>query len=73
MVKIENFLLSIENINYTRLEDYEKSLFRKYGQEYMLRITPTEYKTALRLHNEVFKITQKVKRNQKSLKKRIKK
>ena len=56
-----------------RLEEYEKSLFRKYGKEYMLRITPTEYKTAMRLHNEVFKLTQKVKRNQKSLKKLAKK
>ena len=56
-----------------RLEEYEKSLFRKYGKEYMLRITSTEYKTAMRLHNEVFKLTQKVKRNQKSLKNKAKK
>lgn len=56
-----------------RLEEYEKSLFRKYGNEYMLRITPAEYKTAMRLHNEVFKLTQKVKHNQKSLKNKAKK
>jgi hypothetical protein len=55
-----------------RLEEYEKQLFRKYGKEYMLRITPTEYKAALRLHNEVFKLTQKIKRGQKTMKKRIK-
>lgn len=29
-----------------RLEEYEKSLFRKYGKEYMLRITPAEYKNS---------------------------
>ena len=55
------------------LENYEKFLFKKYGKEFMLRITPAEYKKALRLHNDVFKLTQKIKRGQASMKKKAKK
>lgn len=55
-----------------RLEEYEKSLFKKYGKEFMLRITPAEYKKALKLHNDVYKLAQNVKKSQKSLKKQVK-
>ena len=55
-----------------RLEAYEKALFKKYGRDYMLRITKAEYKKALKLHNEPYKLVQKVKREQKSLKKQVK-
>ena len=55
------------------LENYEKFLFKKYGKEFMLRITPAEYKKALRLHNDVFKLTQKIKRGQAAMKRKLKK
>lgn len=54
------------------LEKYEKWLFRKYGKDFMIRITPAEYRKALRLHNEVFRLTQKIKRGQARLKKAVK-
>ena len=50
------------------LEKYEKYLFKKYGKDFMIRITKPEYDKALRLHNEVFKLTQKIKRDQARLK-----
>ena len=56
-----------------RLEEYEKALFKKYGKEFMLRITPAEYKKALKLHNDVYKLAQNVKKSQKSLKNKSKK
>ena len=55
------------------LEAYEKELFKKYGRDYMLRITKAEYKKALKLHNDVYSLTQKIKRSQKSLKNKAKK
>ena len=56
-----------------RLQNYESTLFKKYGKNFMLLITPAEYKKALKLHNEVYKLTQKIKRSQAVLKKKIKK
>ena len=56
-----------------RMEDYEKYLFKKYGKEFMLRITPAEYKKAMGQHNDLFNLIQKVKKSQKSLKKQVKK
>lgn len=54
------------------LEKYEKYLFKKYGKDFMIRITKPEYDKALRLHNEVFKLTQKIKRSQATLKRNAK-
>lgn len=54
------------------LEKYEKYLFKKYGKDFMIRITKPEYEKALRLHNEVFKLTQKIKRSQATLKRNAK-
>lgn len=54
--------------SYSRnLEKYEKYLFKKYGKDFMIRITKPEYDKALRLHNEVFRLTQKIKRDQQRL------
>ena len=50
---------------YTReLKEYEKTLFKKYGKEFMLRITPAEYRKALRLHDQVFDLKTKILRGQ---------
>lgn len=60
--------------SYSRnLENYEKFLFKKYGKDFMIRITPAEYKKALRLHNDVFQLTQKIKRGQAAMKRKFKK
>lgn len=54
---------------YTKvLNDYEKMLVRKYGQQFNLLITPSEYNKAIFLHNRVNDLVQKVKREQKILK-----
>lgn len=58
--------------SYSRnLEKYEKYLFKKYGKDFMIRITKPEYDKALRLHNEVFRLTQKIKRDQQRLRKAL--
>lgn len=55
------------------LQNYERFLFKKYGKDFMIRITPAEYKKALRLHDEVFRLTQKIKRGQSAMKRKFKK
>lgn len=55
------------------LQDYERSLFKKYGKDFMIRITPAEYKKALRLHDVVFRLTQRIKKSQGVLKRKFKK
>lgn len=54
---------------YTKvLNDYEKALVQKYGKQFNLLITPSEYKKAIFLHNRVNNLAQRVKRDQKILK-----
>lgn len=54
---------------YTKvLNEYERELVRKYGQQFNLLITPSEYNKAIFLHNRVNDLVQKVKREQKILK-----
>lgn len=54
---------------YTKvLNEYERELVRKYGQQFNLLITPSEYNKAIFLHNRVNDLVQKVKRDQKILK-----
>lgn len=54
---------------YTKvLNEYERELVRKYGQQFNLLITPAEYNKAIFLHNRVNDLVQKVKRDQKILK-----
>lgn len=54
---------------YTKvLNEYERGLVSKYGQQFNLLITPSEYKKAIFLHNRVNDLVQRVKRDQKILK-----
>lgn len=54
---------------YTKvLNEYERELVRKYGQQFNLLITPSEYNKAIFLHNRVNDLVQRVKRDQKILK-----
>lgn len=54
---------------YTKvLNEYERGLVRKYGQQFNLLITPAEYNKAIFLHNRVNDLVQRVKRDQKILK-----
>lgn len=54
---------------YTKvLNEYERGLVSKYGQQFNLLITPSEYNKAIFLHNRVNDLVQKVKRDQKILK-----
>ncbi len=54
---------------YTKvLNEYERNLVRKYGQQFNLLITPSEYNKAIFLHNRLNDLVQKVKRDQKILK-----
>ena len=54
---------------YTKvLNEYERGLVRKYGQQFNLLITPSEYNKVIFLHNRVNDLVQKVKRDQKILK-----
>lgn len=54
---------------YTKiLNEYERGLVRKYGQQFNLLITPAEYNKAIFLHNRVNDLVQRVKREQKILK-----
>jgi len=54
---------------YTKvLNEYERGLVSKYGQQFNLLITPSEYNKAIFLHNRVNDLVQRVKRDQKILK-----
>lgn len=56
-------------IAYSRvLTEYEKGLVARYGKQFNLLITPSEYQKALFLHNQLYNLTQKVKNQQKALK-----
>ena len=50
------------------LEKYEKTLAHKYGKEFNILITPAEYKRAIKLHNRLNTLIQRVKRQQRTLK-----
>lgn len=52
------------NIYSKLLSQYEKNLSAKYGKEFAIFITPTEYNNVLKLHNQVNTIVQRIKRNQ---------
>ena len=54
---------------YTRiLKNYERRLVYKYGQQFNLLITPSEYNKAIFLHNQVNGLVQEIKAKQKTLK-----
>lgn len=54
---------------YTKvLNEYERGLVSKYGQQFNLLITQSEYNKAIFLHNRVNDLVQRVKRDQKILK-----
>jgi len=56
-------------LSYTKvLNEYERGLVGKYGQQFNLLITPSEYNKAIFLHNRVNDLVQRVKRDQKILK-----
>lgn len=54
---------------YTKvLNDYEKSLVQKYGKQFNLLVTPSEYNKATYLHNRVNTLVQEIKAKQATLK-----